>query len=190
MKSPYKTLLLTRILLTPPLWFNMAVSKSGSSSNNSSSESPLFEMKSKGNLWWLWKSKTKHGNNDDYNNGNGADDTGYNKSTVHNPGAHGVTCQASINSIQGIWQSRSIYQVKETISKSKKEFQVSNYHNLHKLTVTRISILMTWFSIIETRVSILEVWDSILESFENQESSLKSTGLRHKWLSTYVWAVL
>lgn len=56
----------------------MAVSKSGSSSNSSSSESPLFGTKSKVTYDGYEKVK-KHGNNDDYNNGNGADDKGYNK---------------------------------------------------------------------------------------------------------------
>ena len=49
----------------------MAVSKSGSSSNSSSSESPLFGMKSKVTYDGYEKVK-KHGNNDDYNNA-GAD---------------------------------------------------------------------------------------------------------------------
>ena len=56
----------------------MAVSKSGSSSNSSSSESPLFGMKSKVTYDGYEKVK-KHGN-DDYNNGNCPDDTEYNKS--------------------------------------------------------------------------------------------------------------
>ena len=56
----------------------MAVSKSGSSSNSSSSESPLCGIKSKVTYEGYEKIK-KHDNNDDYNNGNGADDTGYNK---------------------------------------------------------------------------------------------------------------
>ena len=60
----------------------MAVSKSGSSSNSSSSESPLFGMKSKVTYDGYEKVK-KHGN-DDYNNGNGPDDT---ESTTI-PGAH------------------------------------------------------------------------------------------------------
>ena len=43
--------------------------------------------------------------------------------------------------------------------------------------------------IIETRDSILYTEDSILESFEYQESSLASRGLRREWLSTYFWVV-